>query len=195
MRDNEERVVLVDLDDQVIGCEAKLPAHRRGVRHRAFSTFLFDSSGAVLLQARAHGKYHSGGLWSNACCGHPRVGEPSQAAAERRLYEEMCVHVPLRPAGIFSYCAELGGGWRENEIVHLFTGVCRSIPDPDPAEVGAWRWADPLALASEHRTRPDRFTAWFSIYVAQLPWAALGGPRESEGMAESMCLNLLPETA
>jgi isopentenyl-diphosphate Delta-isomerase len=174
MIDAEEQVVLVDEQDRPLGARAKLEAHRDAARHRAFSVFLFDDAGAVLLQSRALSKYHSPGLWSNACCGHPRVGEPPLAAARRRLYEELGLKAALSPAGRIAYAAELPGGWYENEIVHLFTGRCAAAPRPDPAEVGAWRWTAPDALAAEYRAQPDAFTAWFKIYLERIPEVALG---------------------
>jgi len=175
MRDDEEEVLLVDSGDRVIGTEPKLAAHRSGLRHRAFSVFLFDERGATLLQSRALSKYHSGGLWSNACCGHPRAGEQTGAAAERRLFEELGLRAELRSAGRMAYRAELPGGWRENEIVHLFTGTCSADPAPDPKEVEACRWVEPAALSAEACRQPERFTAWFGIYLAAVPEVVLGG--------------------
>jgi isopentenyl-diphosphate Delta-isomerase len=180
MRDEEERVLLVDSRDRVIGTGPKLAAHRDALRHRAFSVFLFDRSGATLLQARARAKYHSGGLWSNACCGHPRAGERTRDAAERRLFEELGVRATLKRAGRLAYSAELPGGWHENEIVHLFTGICECDPAPDEAEVESWRWADQGSLMNEVAASPDRFTAWFGIYLAAVPEIALGtSPRST----------------
>lgn len=174
MRDEEEEVLLVDSRDRVIGTGPKLAAHRDALRHRAFSVFLFDGRGATLLQARARAKYHSGGLWSNACCGHPRAGERTRDAAERRLFEELGVRATLKRAGRFAYQAELPGGWHENEIVHLFTGTCEGEPMPDETEVESWRWAEPGALMAEAAGRPECFTAWFGIYLAAVPEIALG---------------------
>jgi isopentenyl-diphosphate delta-isomerase len=179
MRDEEEQVLLVDSRDRVIGTGSKLDVHRDAIRHRAFSVFLFDGEGATLIQARARAKYHSGGLWSNACCGHPRVGERTRAAAERRLFEELGVRTTLRKAGQIAYRAELPGGWHENEIVHLFTGTCTGEPAPDAAEVEGWRWADVAELATEASNQPARFTAWFGIYARAVPEIVFGrqGPR------------------
>jgi len=174
MQDEEEQVVLVDSRDRVVGTGPKLATHRSGVRHRAFSVFLFDKGGATLLQSRALSKYHSGGLWSNACCGHPRAGERTRAAAERRLFEELGVRAPLRKAGRLAYQADLAGGWQENEIVHLYTGTWSGEPAPDAAEVDSWRWADTRGLAAEHEAAPGRFTAWFGIYMKAVPEVALG---------------------
>ena len=174
MRDEEEQVVLVDSRDRVIGTGPKLAAHRQALRHRAFSVFLFDESGAALLQSRALSKYHSPGLWSNACCGHPRAGERTRAAAERRLFEELGIRADLRKAGCLAYQADLADGWHENEIVHLFTGTCSREPQPDRAEVESWRWMEAATLAAEFAERPSRFTAWFGIYVNAVPEIVFG---------------------
>lgn len=176
MVDADENVVLVDARDRPLGSHAKLDAHRRGLRHRAFSVFLADSDGRVLLQSRSLAKYHSGGLWSNACCGHPRVGESNIAAAGRRLREEMGLEAELRPAGRLSYAATLSEGWHENEIVHLFTGRSDAEPAPDRSEVHDWRRVETDRLAAECATLPDAFTAWFRIYLDRVPQVALLRP-------------------
>ena len=179
MRDEEEQVLLVDSRDRVVGTAPKLAVHRDALRHRAFSVFLFDTSGAALLQSRALSKYHSGGLWSNACCGHPRAHERTRAAAERRLFEELGVRAELQKAGRLAYRADLPGGWYENEIVHLYTGVCSREPSPDAEEVESWRWAEPAALEAEFASEPGRFTAWFGIYVNAVPEIVFGQPRRA----------------
>lgn len=175
MIDEEEDVVLVDEDDQPLGTHRKLSAHRKALRHRAFSVFLFNPAGEILLQRRALGKYHCGGLWSNACCGHPRVGEASAKASARRLVEEMGIAPKLLEAGRVAYHADLSNGWYENEIVHLFTGTFDGTPVPDPAEVGEWRWVSPERLEDEYATDPGRFTPWFGIYLQTIPDVALAG--------------------
>jgi isopentenyl-diphosphate delta-isomerase len=173
MVDAEECVILVDADDRPLGRHTKLEAHRLGLRHRAFSVFLADKGGNLLLQSRSTTKYHSPGLWSNACCGHPRIGEASIAAAQRRLGEEMGIDADLMPAGRLSYCAALSNGWQENEIVHLFVGRCDLDPAPDPKEVGKWRRVQADRLAAECQAAPGAFTAWFKIYLDQVPDVAL----------------------
>ena len=157
----EERVVLVDERDVEIGTEEKLRAHRDAVLHRAVSVFVFDDRGAMLLQRRAAGKYHSGGLWSNACCGHPRPGESPAEAAHRRLREEMGIDCPLAPVFTFTYRAELGAGLAEHEFDHVFVGQWAADPAPDPREVDGWRWVDVNVVRAELAARPDRYTAWF----------------------------------
>lgn len=183
MIDEEEEVVLVDEHDQPLGTHRKLSAHRQALRHRAFSVFLFNPAGEILLQARALGKYHCGGLWSNACCGHPRQGEASPAAAARRLREEMGLAPPLHEAGRIAYHADLSNGWYENEIVHLFVGRCDAAPDPDPREVGGWRWIAPAALEAEFGATPERFTPWFGIYLQTIPEVAFAGTARAQKFA------------
>lgn len=155
----EEQVVLVDPRDRAVGTAPKLDAHRSGALHRAFSVFLFDGD-ALLLQQRAHAKYHSGGLWTNTCCGHPRPGEPTAEAARRRLREEMGIGATLHPAGWFVYRAAVGPDLTEHELDHVFVGRFRGEPLPDPAEVAAWRWRAATELDEELRREPGRFTAW-----------------------------------
>lgn len=158
-------VTLVDENDRELGSEEKLAAHVRGLLHRAVSVFVLDAAGRHLLQRRAPGKYHSGGLWSNACCSHPRPGEPPADAASRRLQEEMGFTTPLSPLLRHTYRAELDQGLTEHEVDHVFVGRFDGAPLPDPAEVSAWRWIDQDALAAEVMGEPGRFTAWFRILL------------------------------
>jgi len=155
-----EQVVLVDEEGRDIGTEEKLAAHRAGRLHRAFSIFVRDPDGLLFLQRRASGKYHSAGLWSNTCCGHPRPGEPLLVAARRRLREEMGFDCPLAAVGVYRYTARLEGGLTENEVDHLVAGTFDGQPAPDPAEVGAWRLVRPEALRAEIAGHPERFSAW-----------------------------------
>lgn len=164
----EDRVVLVDARDTPTGEAPKLEAHRRGLLHRAFSVFLYDAAGRMLLQQRAHGKYHSGGLWTNTCCSHPRPGEDTPAAAARRLREEMGVDCRLAPAFQFVYHAPFDNGLVEHEYDHVFVGRFDGEPRPDPAEVADWRWAGVDELREELAAAPERFSAWFRIAFEKL---------------------------
>ena len=161
-------VILVDHDDREVGREDKLSAHQRGVLHRAVSAFLIDAEGRHLLQRRAVGKYHSEGLWSNACCSHPRPGEPTPDAVSRRLREEMGVTVPLTPLLRYTYRAELDNGLIEHEVDHVFIGRFDGVPTPDPAEVSEWRWIAPEALEAEMALAPGNFTAWFRLLLPEV---------------------------
>lgn len=162
-----EEVVLIDGDNRVIGRAEKLRAHLEGRLHRAFSVFVFDDRGALLLQRRALGKYHSGGRWSNTCCGHPRPDEGTQAAAERRLEEEMGFRCALRPAFEFRYRARVGPLLHEHEHDTIFVGTHTGTPAPDPGEVAEWRYAPLDQVRSELRQRPNRFTVWLRLLLAE----------------------------
>ncbi|MEJ7810426.1 MAG: isopentenyl-diphosphate Delta-isomerase [Gemmatimonadaceae bacterium] len=175
----EELVILVDPDDNEIGSLPKLRAHRERRLHRAISVFIFDPAGNLLLQRRAAGKYHSAGLWTNTCCSHPRPGERVEAAASRRLREEMSLSCELRHVFAFTYEATLGAGLFEHELDHVFVGQGSAAPAPDPAEVAAWRWIAPDALDRELREQPADFTAWFEIALRELRARGERGPRAS----------------
>ncbi|HYD53958.1 MAG TPA: isopentenyl-diphosphate Delta-isomerase [Gemmatimonadaceae bacterium] len=166
MIDADERVVLVDAEGRPVGTAEKLRAHREGALHLAFSVFVLDAAGRVLLQRRAASKYHSPGRWSNSACGHPRPGERTADAARRRLVEEMGLDCAVREVGHFVYRADLEGGLVEHERDHLFVARCDEPPRPDPAEVMAWRWVGWEALEAELRAHPERFTAWLGGAMA-----------------------------
>ncbi|QFR01465.1 isopentenyl-diphosphate Delta-isomerase [Streptomyces phaeolivaceus] len=153
---------LVDEDGTTIGTEEKLAAHQPpGRLHRAFSVFLFDERGRLLLQQRALGKYHSPGVWSNTCCGHPYPGESPFAAAARRTYEELGVSPALLgEAGTVRYNhPDPASGLVEQEFNHLFVGLLRGPLRPDPEEVGSTAFVTPAELAERHAK--DTFSAWF----------------------------------
>ena len=158
---HEELLVLVDEQDREVGTSSKLAAHREGRLHRAVSVVLRDGAGQVLLQRRALTKYHSAGLWSNTCCGHPRPGESPVDAASRRLRAELGItDVLLKPVGTFRYRAALRNGLIEHELDHVLIGNWTGEPVPDPAEVSAVRWVHPAQLSVELMAYPQRFTAW-----------------------------------
>ena len=161
----EEQVILVDAFDREVGAMGKLAAHEDGgVRHRAFSVFIVDPRGRWLLQRRAAGKYHFPGLWTNACCSHPRPGEDTEEAAHRRLREELGFDCPLAERFQFEYkAASEAEGLTEHELDHVFTGVHAGELRPAPEEVGATRWADPKELERELQEHPEAFTPWFKL--------------------------------
>jgi isopentenyl-diphosphate delta-isomerase len=163
--EREEEVVLVDDGDNPIGSGPKLEVHRRGDLHRAFSVIVHNSAGELLLQKRASGKYHSGGLWTNACCGHPRPGEATDVSALRRLAEEMGFSCALQPLGTLKYHAALDGGMIEHELVHLFGGTYDGIVIPDPSEASAYAWRGLADIRSAVAQTPDLFTIWFRRYI------------------------------
>lgn len=163
-----EEVVLVNDIDEVIGVAEKLAAHLSGDLHRAFSIFVFNSAGQMLLQKRAASKYHSKGLWSNTCCGHPRLGESTQEASRRRLYEEMGFRCEVRKVFAFTYYAELDGGLFEHEYDHVFVGHFDGSPTPNQDEVGDWKWVDLSALRLDIQQNPEQFTYWFKVSLEQL---------------------------
>lgn len=173
MREAEEEVILVDERDRVLGSSGKLRAHLDGALHRAFSVFVFDERGRLLLQKRAAGKYHSAGLWSNTACGHPRPGEETGAAARRRLREEMNFDCELSEEFSFIYRAELGAGLVEHEYDHVFTGTFAGRPSPDPAEVEDWEWVTVEELHRAIEDDPARYSRWLKIVVEESGWHRL----------------------
>lgn len=156
-----ERVILVNRRDEEIGTAEKLDAHARPRLHRAFSVFVFNARGELLLQRRAADKYHSANLWTNTACGHPRPGEDVNAAAARRLYEEMGIRPALTQCASFIYRARIDDVLTEYELDHVFVGFSEAVPRPDASEVGDWRWLDVKNVARELGDFPERFTAWF----------------------------------
>jgi isopentenyl-diphosphate delta-isomerase len=161
----DEPLILVDENNRAIGSAGKTAVHRAGLLHRAFSIFLVDARGRIVLQQRSPEKYHSGGLWANSCCGHPRPGERTLAAARRRLEEELGVRSPLS-FGFFSrYHTDFGNGMQENEFVYVYFGSLRSQPRPDPAEVSKVEFASPAEISRRIKQRPNSFTYWMKHYV------------------------------
>lgn len=164
MIDAHEQVILVDEADRELGTAPKLAAHREGRLHRALSVMLADPDGRLLLQKRHVGKYHSGGLWTNTCCSHPRPGEAIADAALRRLQEEMGIACPLAPIFTLRYRAELDHGMTEHEVVHVFAGRYRGPVRPDPAEADGYDWIEPGALRRDLEATPERYSVWFRTY-------------------------------
>ncbi len=160
----EEQLILVDEGNRATGSAGKTTIHRSGLLHRAFSIFIVDERGRIVLQQRNPKKYHSGGLWANSCCGHPRPGERTSSAARRRLNEELGVTTALSFGFFARYQAEFDNGMRENEFVYVYFGRLRSEPRPDPAEI-----ADLALLSCDEITRrikqdPSAFTFWLKHY-------------------------------
>jgi isopentenyl-diphosphate Delta-isomerase len=165
---DDDFVVLVDNNDVPTGrLEEKLEAHRQGDLHRAFSVLLSDGTGRLLLQRRALSKYHSGGLWTNTCCGHPRPGEAVSAAAERRLREEMGIACRLKPLFRTHYRAAVSNGLIENEYVHVLGGQFEGVPKPDPREVEDWRFETLEAIYEDVARRPELYSVWCFKYVTE----------------------------
>lgn len=158
-----ESVILVDRRDRKVGVAEKMKAHRVGMLHRAFSAFVFNRRGEMLLQRRALHKYHSGGLWTNACCSHPRPGESVAEASSRRLFEEMGFRCPLEKAFHFIYRVRLDNDLIEHEFDHVLVGEYDREVTPDPREVMDYRWLSLEAVRREIREDPESYTAWFRI--------------------------------
>jgi isopentenyl-diphosphate delta-isomerase len=165
-RQRLEQVVLVDEHDRPIGVMEKLAAHREGRLHRALSVVLRSPDGKLLMQRRAVGKYHSGGVWTNTCCSHPRPGEAVAEAAVRRLRGEMGISVPIL-AKLFEtiYRAPVGRGLVEHEYVHVFGGVWDGSCAPDPEEVEDCAWMDATGLRGDISAHPERYSVWFRQYA------------------------------
>ncbi|WP_230939415.1 isopentenyl-diphosphate Delta-isomerase [Burkholderia diffusa] len=163
--EKDDQLILVDVDDNPVGVSGKMRAHRDGLLHRAFSIFVFNAAGNLLLQRRATGKYHSGGLWTNTCCGHPRPGETLAHATRRRLDEEMGFVCELRQVDTLQYRASLANGLVEHEWVHIHAGRFDGPVMPDPAEAEDWRWIEMPALLRWLDREPRAFTVWFRHMV------------------------------
>lgn len=158
-----EDIILVTVEDQEIGYTTKLKAHQEGLLHRAFSIFVTRKGGLeILLQKRNPHKYHSGGLWSNTCCGHPRPGETTEDAARRRLFEEMGLRCALYEVGSFHYEAYLRDGLWENEIDHVFVGHYEEQPFVvNSQEVEDYAWVSVSAVFQDYQKHPEKYTIWF----------------------------------
>ena len=161
----EQQVILVNRNGEEIATQEKLAAHRAGTLHRAVSVFLFTpGDGSLIVQRRAAGTYHSGGLWSNTACTHPRPGEPVADAARRCIRAEMGISdCTLREAFAFTYRADLDNGLIEHEFDHVFVGWFGGTPAPDPSEVAEWRRVTARHLEHEFRATPRAFTPWFRL--------------------------------
>jgi isopentenyl-diphosphate delta-isomerase len=163
MRIESDFVVLVDENDKTIGTMEKLKAHELGLLHRAFSVFIFNENDELLIHQRAFSKYHSGGLWTNTCCSHPKPDEDTLNAANRRLMEEMGIECELNHAFSFTYKAELDNQLTEHEFDHVYIGYSNEFPKPNPDEVNAWKYVSLDNLLIDLYQKPDAYTEWFKI--------------------------------
>ncbi|MCO5256491.1 MAG: isopentenyl-diphosphate Delta-isomerase [Lentimicrobium sp.] len=159
----EEYVILVDANDRETGIMEKMQAHREARLHRAFSVFIFNREGQLLLQQRAFSKYHSPGLWTNTCCSHPRPGETTADAAHRRMREEMGFDCEMEEAFHFTYKAAFDNNLTEHEVDHVFIGTADQLPEINPEEVESYRYASPGDIRKEMDLNPELFTVWFRI--------------------------------
>jgi isopentenyl-diphosphate Delta-isomerase len=160
-----EEVILVDENDNSIGTMEKMEAHQKGLLHRAFSILVFNSSGDMLVQKRASTKYHSGGLWTNACCSHPRPDEPISLSTRRRLKYEMGIDLEPEFAYKFIYKTSLDQNLVEHELDHVFTAVFDGTPEVNPQEVDEWKFVALDDLRRDVKLHPERYTYWFKVIL------------------------------
>ncbi|MEE9406087.1 MAG: isopentenyl-diphosphate Delta-isomerase [Candidatus Aenigmarchaeota archaeon] len=163
----KEEIILVDEEDKPIGSEEKIKAHEDGGKlHRAFSIIIFNSRGQMLLQLRARKKHHFGGLWTNACCSHPRKGEDLETAVHRKLKQELGFDTDLKELFKFTYKAtDPGSSLTEHEIDHVFLGTYDSDIKPNPDEVDELKWADTDELKRDIEAHPEKYSPWFKILI------------------------------
>jgi isopentenyl-diphosphate delta-isomerase len=159
----EDKVILVDSNDNQIGLMPKLEAHKKGVLHRAFSVFIFNNDGELMLQRRALTKYHSPGLWTNTCCSHQRDGETNIISGKRRLNEEMGFNTELFEKTSFIYKAKFDNGLTEHEFDHVLVGSYNHSPIINPNEVDSWKWMSMENVKKDIKDHPENYTAWFKI--------------------------------
>jgi len=158
-----EEVILVDADDRPTGTMEKIEAHRKALLHRAFSVFIFNRKGEMLLQRRSSQKYHSAGLWTNACCSHPRPGEDTCVAAMRRLQEELGFTTGLEKRFDFIYRSEFENGLTEHEFDHVFTGVWDEVVLPNREEVSDHCYKTMEEIRADLDAHPEQYTSWFHL--------------------------------
>ena len=163
----EEFVVLVNPEDQVLGLMEKQQAHINSLLHRAFSVFLFNSKGEMLLQKRASGKYHSPLKWTNAVCSHPRIEETYLEGAKRRLKEELGIEADLSEKFSFIYKADVGNALWEHELDHVFVGTFEDEFHLNQEEVEEVRYITIENLDREMSEHPENFTEWFKIILEE----------------------------
>ena len=159
----EEQVILVNEQDEPIGLMNKMEAHEKAVLHRAFSVFILNDKNEVMLQQRAHHKYHSPLLWTNTCCSHQRAGETNIEAGKRRLFEEMGFQAELKELFHFIYKAPFDNGLTEHELDHVMIGYYNEAPIINLDEVESWKWLTIEAIKDDMIENPDAYTVWFKI--------------------------------
>jgi len=164
----EEKVILVNNNDTPIGLMEKMEAHEKAILHRAFSVFIFNGEGKLMLQQRALHKYHSPGLWTNTVCSHPRDGETTDEAAHRRIIEEMGFDCDFEEAFSFVYKANVGQGLIEHEFDHVFVGSSNNQPKINPEEVASWKYVELNWLDDDVKVNPNEYTEWFKIALAEV---------------------------
>lgn len=163
MKSKEEQVILVDEQDVPIGLMPKMEAHEKALLHRAFSVFVLNSKGEIMLQQRAADKYHSPLLWTNTCCSHQREGESNLKAGKRRLMEEMGFVTDLEEVFSFIYKAPFDNGLTEHEYDHVMIGYYNGEPQINPEEVASWKWMLPADIREDMAENEESYTAWFKI--------------------------------
>lgn len=187
---DNEALIIVDAQDRILGHGTKAELHQgTGTLHRAFSIFLFNDAGHVLLQQRSADKPLWANYWSNTCCSHPRRGESYGVATRRRLKEELGVEAPLRFTHRFRYQAQFSAEGAEHELCSVYVGRIDGDPMPNPQEVSDWQWISPSALDEWLETNPENLTPWF-----KLEWAALRSGEHAETM-KRLGLNWNPSKA
>ena len=161
-------IILVDEHDRPIGEEEKMRTHERGLLHRAFSVWIFNTEGELMLQQRALGKYHCGGMWTNTCCSHPRPDETTIDAAHRRLQEEMGFDCDLREVMEFIYHVDFPNGLPEHEYLHVFIGQHDTSPILNPEEASDFRWISIKELRENIAIDPEKYTYWSRLTLEKL---------------------------
>ena len=159
----EEKVILVNTNDEQIGLMPKMEAHEKAVLHRAFSVFIMNDKREIMLQQRAAHKYHSPLLWTNTCCSHQRDGETNLEAGKRRLMEEMGFETELKEVFSFIYKAPFDNGLTEHELDHVMIGYFNEAPVINTEEVANWKWMLPADILENINENPEQYTAWFKI--------------------------------
>lgn len=159
----EEKVILVNEKDEVVGLMPKMEAHEKAILHRAFSVFIYNDHQQLLLQQRAFSKYHTPGLWTNTCCSHQRLGETNIEAGKRRLMEEMGFTTELEETISFIYKAPFENGLTEHEYDYILVGQYNQDPTPNPEEVAGWKWVSIEEVKKDISENPEIYTAWFKI--------------------------------